>query len=195
MTFADRFWAKVRKGEGCWEWTATRIRSGYGHVRVGRRLSLAHRVSWEIHFGAIPDGLCVLHHCDNPPCVRPDHLFLGTVADNSADMVVKGRQCRGEHRPAARLAADDVACARALNRAGASQHSLARAFGISHTSMRRALLGTKWRSVEAPAGERRRDVTHCPRGHEYTPGNTLRWGSRGTFRKCRACRSEKRVAK
>ena len=87
-----RFWDKVTMGDGCWEWTGTRHSWGYGLLGGRRKVHLrAHRVSWEIHFGPIPAGLYILHHCDNPRCVRPDHLFLGTHRDNMADMVKKGR--------------------------------------------------------------------------------------------------------
>jgi hypothetical protein len=93
---SERFWRKVRKGEGCWEWTGARNSKGYGNVRIARRYRGAHRVSYELTRGPIPAGLLVCHSCDNPVCVRPDHLFLGTVKNNSDDMVRKGRQAKGE---------------------------------------------------------------------------------------------------
>lgn len=82
----------------CWIWTGARMR--YGYFQYGKKLIGAHRVAWELRNGPIPDGLYVLHRCDNPPCVRPDHLFLGTAADNTADMVAKGRyrHSTGPHR-------------------------------------------------------------------------------------------------
>ena len=101
----EAFWAKVNKDGAtvmadlgqCWEWTASRNEWGYGAVlkkKYGQ--ASAHRYSWVLHNGPIPDGLWVLHRCDNPGCVRPDHLFLGTVADNNADKTNKGRQARKE---------------------------------------------------------------------------------------------------
>lgn len=89
---AVRFWAHVAKGDGCWEYTGARGTFGYGNVNIGAsRYDRAHRVSWRLTHGAIPGGMQVLHRCDNPPCVRPDHLFLGTPSDNVRDMMGKAR--------------------------------------------------------------------------------------------------------
>lgn len=93
---AVRFWRFVRKGAGCWEWTGHSNRpGGYGRFAVQATrpivLVVAHRYSWELHFGPIPPGMIVCHRCDNPSCVRPDHLFLGTQSDNVRDSVTKGR--------------------------------------------------------------------------------------------------------
>jgi hypothetical protein len=88
------FWADVRLSDHCWEWVGPIGAGGYGAFGAADRAGLpqrAHRASWIIHFGPIPDGLNVLHHCDNRPCVRPSHLFLGTQADNIHDMIAKGR--------------------------------------------------------------------------------------------------------
>lgn len=86
----ERFWEKVRKGPQCWEWTGSRVR-GYGYFGAWGRVRLAHRVSWQLRHGEIPPGLCILHRCDNPSCVRPGHLFIGTQRDNMQDAKRKGR--------------------------------------------------------------------------------------------------------
>lgn len=126
-----------------------------GEVVQGR----AHRYSWEMHVGDIPAGLCVLHRCDTPACVRPDHLFLGTKADNNADMDHKGRRVRGgslcglgEYKRgvthhAAKLNEDTVREIRALRAAGASLSELAAKFEINQSAVWKATAGKSWRHV------------------------------------------------
>lgn len=88
---ADRFWSRVEKGPACWEWVGGRNADGYGEVRADGRMQKAHRVSWALAHGPIPPGMHVCHTCDNPPCVNPEHLFLGTNRANMRDRQAKGR--------------------------------------------------------------------------------------------------------
>ena len=92
---ADRFWDKVDRSGDCWNWTGALISTGYGHLSVGvgetKTQVLAHRLSYVWRYGPIPDGFYVCHRCDNPKCVRPEHLFLGNQTDNMRDMAAKGR--------------------------------------------------------------------------------------------------------
>lgn len=96
----ERFWKYVSKTDGCWEWTGAKDGRGYGGLKVNKKMVKAHRLSWTIHNGDISDDLFCCHHCDNPACVRPEHLFVGTHSDNMRDMSVKGRTTRTtRHRP------------------------------------------------------------------------------------------------
>lgn len=89
--YAEHFWARVLKTDGCWEWQAGCSSGGYGTYAVKRWPHRAHRVSYALTYGPIPPGMLVCHHCDNKRCVRPDHLFLGTTLDNVRDKLAKGR--------------------------------------------------------------------------------------------------------
>jgi len=87
----ERFFVKVKKTSGCWHWIASKNDCGYGQFKLNNKVLKAHRVSWIIHNGNIPRGFCVLHKCDNPVCVNPKHLWLGTRFDNNKDRMKKGR--------------------------------------------------------------------------------------------------------
>ena len=110
--FDERFWSRVDSSDpdGCWLWAAGAFEGGYGAMVYGGKLCKASRIAWELTNGPIPDGLWVLHRCDNPPCCNPAHLFIGTPRDNTHDALRKGRWCRtpGEARWSAKLRDVDV---------------------------------------------------------------------------------------
>ena len=133
----------VKSPTGCWLWTGVANNSGYGRIVVNDVLKLAHRVSYEIYVGPIPDGMCLCHRCDVRLCVNPDHLFLGTRVDNTADMVAKGRQAIGDRQSKAKLTYGAVAEIR--RRAGEDRKRLAAEYGVSVRNIRAILIGETWR--------------------------------------------------
>jgi hypothetical protein len=145
-----KFWSKVNRTDGCWLWTDAPDPGGYGLLRVGRRKFRAHRVSWMIAYGDIPGGLFVCHHCDVKACVRPDHLFLGTPADNVQDAARKGRLPLGERNHKSKLTREQVGVIRSRIAAGESMYSLAREYGVSRPSIRAIRLGTSWATRDQP---------------------------------------------
>jgi hypothetical protein len=130
-TLAERFWAKVAKGDpdACWEWTGRRHKQGYGIFWIGTKPLLGHRVAFALANGPVPAGQCVCHRCDNPPCVNPAHLFLGTQQENMRDM---SRKRRGHA-----LTADQVAEVRALREGGLTVREVAARFGVSAATVTR----------------------------------------------------------
>lgn len=111
----------------------------------------AHRIAWEEANGPIPPGLFVLHKCDNPPCVRPDHLFLGTNLDNIRDMVAKGRSRRGERNVNAKLTGADIPVIREMAAAGLGTTAIGLEFGVSDTAIRHILAGRTWTYIREEA--------------------------------------------
>jgi len=150
-TIADRLHAGLSSEDsGCIIWTKATSHWGYGRIRRGARGAggaATHRVSWEIAHGPIPDGMFVLHHCDNPPCCDPEHLFLGTLSDNTQDMLAKGRfkghLPRGGAHRSARLTDKDVALLRAMAPTLGNYAELGRRFGITKQHARSLALGLK----------------------------------------------------
>ena len=174
------FWAKVdRRGhDECWPWLACRDRDGYGIVaRRAWGTAFAHRIAWILAYGEIPAGLCACHSCDNPSCVNPTHLWLGTNADNIADRHAKGRDARGDdiwarrepemHRETmrawhrahpdkaargersgtAKLSTDDVIAIRASFASGASKAELARVYGVTRAAIYLIVIRRNWAHV------------------------------------------------
>jgi len=147
-SFEERFWSKVNKTDGCWFWVGARDSKGYGNIKAGgkrtRTLS-AHRASWLIHVGFIPEGSCVLHNCDTPACIRIDHLFLGTCKDNTSDMCSKGRQARGERHGMNKLTEIQVREIRDGYKKGVvSQKNLADRYGVRRTLISLIILRKRW---------------------------------------------------
>lgn len=154
---APRLWAAVSKGDDCWTWTGGRDRDGYGLLTVGSVRFRVHRLSYILdHDAHIPPGMLVMHRCDNPPCVRPDHLRLGTNAENTADRHAKNRDARndgtrfprGEQHHLAKLTRADVLAIREAHRQGAFIRALARRYGVAQGSIRGVVRRESWKDVE-----------------------------------------------
>ncbi len=141
-----RFWAKVDTSGECWEWTACLV-GGYGAFGVDGMSARSHRVSWEIAHGPIPHGLLVCHKCDNPKCVRPEHLFLGTTADNVADKWRKGRGPCGEKSGTAKLSEADVLSIHSRFKAGETRAEIAAGYGLDVTTIAKIITGRNWAHV------------------------------------------------
>lgn len=148
----DRFWAQVGEhGEGCWEFTGCRVSDGYGMITWEGRQQPASRVSWLIHHGPIPADQVVRHRCDNPPCIRPDHLLLGTVADNNHDMWERGNpqipQLKGQEANGAKLSNDEALLVHRRRASGESVQSLADEFNVSTSTIYKIGQGRRWQHL------------------------------------------------
>jgi len=157
----EKFWSNVDvKGpDDCWEWKLSKFRRGYGQSRFNGRNMQTHRIAWIVENGDIPQGILVCHKCDNPGCVNPSHLFLGTHVDNMADMVSKGRQCKGDFNAArrikgmragvkngrAKITDNEAAQIRQLYACGGvKQKDLGKRFGINQRMISAIVLGKNW---------------------------------------------------
>lgn len=150
-SIAESFWSKVVILDACWKWIGQTNGVGYGKIERGnnpKKIFLAHRVSWQIHFGDIPGKLHVLHKCDNPPCCNPSHLFLGTNSDNHRDKIIKGRQAKGDKFPHTILSITDVRLIRELYSNGITQQQLAKEYGLCQAGNISLIVNRKsWKHV------------------------------------------------
>ncbi len=157
-SWGERFWPKVRKTNRCWKWIGAK-RGNYGCFRVGSHVDgtarnmMAHRAAWMFYHGTIPRGMQVLHHCDNPLCVNPGHLFLGNHSDNMKDMHSKGRGRKqdGEKNCVSKLKEADVIEIRKLKKEGRLYHGmigkLAKQYGVHRNTLTKAINGETWKQA------------------------------------------------
>jgi len=154
LSLEECFWKKVdKKAENeCWEWKGSKDNGGYGVMFKSRypiKWYKSNRLSWEIHFGDIPEGLLVCHKCDNPACINPKHLWLGTIADNNRDRENKGRGALlyGENNPNAKLTKEDIMKIKELRKTGMTQQKIADMYRVSQVNIGRILSGRLWLEV------------------------------------------------
>lgn len=151
----DRFWERIKSdpATGCWNWTGTHLKQEfpYGTLSVHGKGILAHRFSYELHYGPIPDGLDVCHTCDNPSCVNPAHLWLGTAKDNAQDMARKGRWNNvlflGEAHPNSKLTNENVIAIRRLRKQGVQGIELAKQFNVTPSTISCIVLYKTWKHI------------------------------------------------
>lgn len=145
-----RFWTRVTLGDGCWLWHGAHQPDGRGAIGYKGELTTAPRISWLLHFGEIPNGLHVLHKCDVPACVRPEHLFLGTNLDNIKDAQAKGRLkgvgrgTRGEKSPSAKLRESDIIKIRAET---GTLKSIGELYGVSLAAIHKIRKRKSWAHI------------------------------------------------
>lgn len=186
ISIEEHFWSKVDKLSGadaCWLWQAYCKKNGYGIFYIDRWPSYAHRVAWGFHYGEIPKGQMVLHRCDNPPCVNPAHLFLGTQVENLLDMRNKGRSAKGDKSSRrkhpksygvgetaswSKLKNNEVLEIRKQYERGETQAHLAQQYGVSSRTIGSIVYGKNWKHL---------DPNNCPPAirKKRSPGLGLRF--------------------
>lgn len=147
----ERFWSKVNRDndDGCWEWVGGKVRGGYGWFKSDDKHYQAHRFVWMITYGEIPNGMLICHTCDNPSCVNPKHLWLGTDKTNAEDRVRKKRQSRGTtNHPKIRVSPEQVKEMRKVYSLGnISMRKLASIYGICYSETNAILNHRTWKDV------------------------------------------------
>lgn len=132
--------------EGCWNWVGSKNWQGYGRIKINGSYAPAHRISYQLYVGLIPSGLLIRHKCDNPQCVNPDHLELGTHKDNSDDKIARGRavHAKGEAHKSSKLTLAQVEEIRLLLRQGLRQGAIAASFGVCRSTVGNIATGRGW---------------------------------------------------
>ena len=158
LNTTEKFWHKVNKngpvcerlGTRCWEWTGGKDTDGYGEMMFEKKMSKSHRLSWIFAYGPIPKGLCVCHTCDNPKCVNPSHLFLGTNQINTLDRTMKGRSAHNTKgkNGMAKTTEDQAIAIREIYKTGKTTTSIAASFGISRREVNNIVSGKAWKTTE-----------------------------------------------
>lgn len=148
----ERFLRFVEKTDTCWIWKGSKNEKGYGWIRFNNGGFRAHRLSYILFNGEIPKdntyhGVCVLHKCDNPSCVNPEHLFLGSNDDNVKDMVIKLRNTIGERNGCAKLESKDVIKIREMSKGGVSGRKIAELFNISESTVSQIINKRRWQHI------------------------------------------------
>ena len=186
--WAERFWSKVLKVEGgCWEWQAGKFTTGYGQFGLDKKQRTAHRVSYELANGPIPDGLLVRHACDNPGCVNPAHLLLGTHKDNTWDMILRGRSTL---RPNPGRRPRKTHCKRGHELV---YENLRVKNGVRVRGCKLcANMVNKSHYQPVQVDKRRIIKAHCKRGHELAGNNLVKGASNRTCRICANMKSRER---
>ena len=160
----ERFWSQVDKSGDCWMWTGKTTVDDYGcfHATInGQRAYKAHRASWMLRIGKVPRGRLVCHSCDEPLCVNPDHLWLGTHEQNQLDMQRKGRQVRGEQHGCAKLTEQQVID---IKTSDLTIKELSEQYGMHNSHIGRILNGEKWAHVKVPTVDAGRRDVKTPKG-------------------------------
>lgn len=203
-SFEHRFWKNVRRKRGCWEWTGYK-RHGYGGIQINGIDCIASRVSYALHNGIFDNSLHVLHTCDNPECVNPKHLFLGTHQDNMRDMVNKGRarkgfpiDTRGTNNTNSKLTEEDVINIRRIYKPRKTpRHQIARIFGVEKSTIDSILGGKTWAHVGGKClktiyrDEAKKECSEC--GEIFLRSNfyNKKSSSDGITASCKACTLER----
>lgn len=143
------FGHSVQKADGCWQWLGSKDKDGYGTIKLrGRRVRKAHRLSYELHKGEIPEGMQVCHSCDNPECANPSHLFIGTTQDNKNDSIAKGRHIKGTDLYwKVKLSEADVVAIRRAQGSGVTSYQLAEKYGVNAVSIQYIWKRRTWKHI------------------------------------------------